>query len=116
MVTTQNLLDRSERGPAMVAAPEEILLESTIAGMSVVDVSPERVRYLRASRDVLGSSEHCAVEQGLLVGAREGIETRRVAHEVARDDRPGRGLRSPPAAHGRRQGEDGQEPGKALHW
>jgi hypothetical protein len=66
VVTTQNLLDRSERGPAMVAAPEEILLESTIAGMSVVDVSPERVRYLRASRDVLGSSEHCAVEQGLL--------------------------------------------------
>ena len=47
VVTTQNLFDHSERGLAMVAAPEEILLESTNAGMSVVDVSLERVRYLR---------------------------------------------------------------------
>lgn len=69
-MTTQNLLDRSERGPAMVAAPEEILLESTSAGMSVVDVSLERVRYLRGTRDVLGSSEQCAVKQGSL--ARNG--------------------------------------------
>ena len=66
VVTTQNLFDHSERGLAMVAAPEEILLESTSAGTSVVDVSLQRVRYLRASRDVLGSSEHCAVKQGLL--------------------------------------------------
>ena len=35
-------------------------------GMSVVDVSLERVRYLRATRDVVGSSEQCAVKQGLL--------------------------------------------------
>jgi predicted amidohydrolase len=66
VVTTQNLFDHSERGLAMVAAPEEILLESTNAGTSMVDVSLERVRYLRASRDVLGSSEQCAVKQGLL--------------------------------------------------
>jgi predicted amidohydrolase len=66
MVTTQNVFDHSERGLAMVAAPEEILLESTSAGMSVVDVSLERVRYLRDTRDVLGSSEQCAVKQGLL--------------------------------------------------
>jgi predicted amidohydrolase len=66
LVTTQNLFDHSERGLAMVAAPEEILLESTSAGMSVVDVSLERVRYLRDTRDVLGSSEQCAVKQGLL--------------------------------------------------
>ena len=66
VVTTQNLFDHSERGLAMVAAPEEILLESTGAGMSVVDVSFERVRYLRGTRDVLGSSEQCAVKQGLL--------------------------------------------------
>jgi predicted amidohydrolase len=66
VVTTQNLFDHSERGLAMVAAPEEILLESTSAGMSVVDVSLERVRYLRGTRDVLGSSEQCAVKQGLL--------------------------------------------------
>jgi predicted amidohydrolase len=66
VVTTQNLFDHSERGLAMVAAPEEILLESTSAGMSVVDVTLDRLRYLRASRDVLGSSEQCAVKQGLL--------------------------------------------------
>jgi predicted amidohydrolase len=66
VVTTQNLFDHSERGLAMVAAPEEILFESTIAGTSIVDVSLERVRYLRATRDVVGSSEHCAVKQGLL--------------------------------------------------
>jgi predicted amidohydrolase len=66
VVTTQNLFDHSERGLAMVAAPEEILLESTSAGMSVVDVALDRLRYLRGTRDVLGSSEQCAVKQGLL--------------------------------------------------
>ncbi len=66
VVTTQNLFDHSERGLAMVASPEEILFESTIAGTTVVDVSLERVRYLRATRDEVGSSEICAVKQGLL--------------------------------------------------
>jgi predicted amidohydrolase len=66
VVTTQNVFDHSERGLAMVAAPEEILLESTSAGMSVVDVALDRLRYLRGTRDVLGSSEQCAVKQGLL--------------------------------------------------
>jgi predicted amidohydrolase len=66
VVTTQNLFDHSERGLAMVAAPEEILFESTIAGTTIVDVSLERVRYLRSTRDVVGSSDQCAVKQGLL--------------------------------------------------
>ncbi|HYP36643.1 MAG TPA: carbon-nitrogen hydrolase family protein, partial [Stellaceae bacterium] len=66
VVTTQNLFDHSERGLAMVASPEEILFESTIAGTTVVDVSLERVRYLRATRDEVGSSQICAVKQGLL--------------------------------------------------
>jgi predicted amidohydrolase len=66
VVTTQNLFTHEERGLAMVAGPEEILFESTIAASTVVDVSLERVRYLRASRDVIGSSDHCAVKQGLL--------------------------------------------------
>ena len=66
VVTTQNLFDHSERGLAMVAGPEEILFESTIAGTSAVDVSLERVRYLRATRDEVGSSAQCAVKQGLL--------------------------------------------------
>src|SRR5207244_770436 len=66
VVTTQNLFDHSERGLAMVASPEEILFESTIAGTTVVDVSLERVRYLRATRDEVGSSQHCAGKQGVL--------------------------------------------------
>src|SRR6201987_5523669 len=66
VVTTQNLLSHSERGLAMVAAPEEILFESTAAGMSIVDVSLDRVRYLRSTRDVVGLSEQCAAKQGVL--------------------------------------------------
>jgi predicted amidohydrolase len=66
VVTTQNLFTHDERGLAMVAGPEEILFESAIAGSTVVDVGLERVRYLRTTRDVVGSSDHCAVKQGLL--------------------------------------------------
>src|SRR5215468_4136 len=66
VVTTQNLFDHSERGLAMVASPEEILFESTIAGTAVVDVNLERLRYLRATRDQVGSSETCAAKQGVL--------------------------------------------------
>jgi hypothetical protein len=50
----------------MVASPEEILFESTIAGTAVVEVSLERVRHLRATRDEVGSSETCATKQGVL--------------------------------------------------
>jgi predicted amidohydrolase len=66
VVTTQNLFTYEDRGLAMVAAPEQILFESTIAGFTVVDVGLERLRYLRATRDQIGSSEQCAVKQGLL--------------------------------------------------
>jgi predicted amidohydrolase len=66
VVTTQNLFDHAERGLAMVAAPEEIMFESTAAGVSVVEVSLERVRQLRASRDEVGSSAVCGAKQGVL--------------------------------------------------
>lgn len=66
VVTTQNLFTPEERGLVMVAGPEEILLEGTAAGMFVVDVSLERIRYLRATRDELGAWERCATKQGLL--------------------------------------------------
>jgi predicted amidohydrolase len=66
VVTTQNLFSHEERGLAMVAAPEQILFESTIAGFTTVDVGLERLRYLRATRDGVGASEQCAVKQGLL--------------------------------------------------
>jgi predicted amidohydrolase len=66
VVTTQNLFNHQERGLAMVAGPEEILFESTIAGATVVEVGLERLRFLRATRDAIGSSDTCAVKQGLL--------------------------------------------------
>jgi predicted amidohydrolase len=66
VVTTQNLFNHSERGLAMVAAPEEIMFESTAAGTSIVDVDLERVRYLRSTRDEVGSSAQCAAKQGVL--------------------------------------------------
>jgi predicted amidohydrolase len=66
VVTTQNLFDHSQRGLAMVASPEEILFESTAAGMSLVDVSLDRVRYLRSTRDEVGSSQSCGAKQGVL--------------------------------------------------
>jgi predicted amidohydrolase len=66
VVTTQNLFNHAERGLAMVAAPEEIMFESTAAGVSVVDVGLERVRQLRASRDEVGSSAVYGAKQGVL--------------------------------------------------
>jgi len=66
VVTTQNLFTHAERGLAMVAAPEEILFESTAAGLTVVDVSLDRVRYLRSTRDEVGASARCAAKQGVL--------------------------------------------------
>lgn len=66
VVTTQNLFAPTDRGLAMVAGPEEILFESTAPGISFVDVGLERIRFLRGTRDELGSSAECAVKQGLL--------------------------------------------------
>lgn len=66
VVTTQNLFHHGERGLAMVAAPEEILFESTAAGRTVVDVSLDRARAMRASRDEVGSSSDFAAKQGVL--------------------------------------------------
>ncbi len=66
VVTTQNMFDHADRGLAMVASPEEILFESTAAGMSIVEVSLDRVRHLRGTRDGLGSSVACGAKQGVL--------------------------------------------------
>src|ERR1700730_14933734 len=60
VVTTQNLFAHTERGLAMVAAPEEIVFESTAAGLYLVDASLERVRFLRSTRDEIGSSDRGA--------------------------------------------------------
>jgi predicted amidohydrolase len=66
VVTTQNLFEHGERGLAMVAGPEEILFESTAAGLSLVDVSLDRARELRNLRDQVSSSGHCAAKSGVL--------------------------------------------------
>ena len=66
VVTTQNLFHHGERGLAMVATPEEILFESTAAGLTIVDVSLDRVRQMRASRDEVGSSSEFGAKQGVL--------------------------------------------------
>ena len=65
VVSTQNLISRQNRGLAIVAAPESILYESTIAGMGVVEVSLDRVRELRNGHDGV-SSEGCGAKQGVL--------------------------------------------------
>jgi predicted amidohydrolase len=66
VVTTQNLFDPAQRGLAIVASPEEILFESTAPGMSLIDVSLDRVRALRTSRDEVGSSATAGAKQGVL--------------------------------------------------
>ncbi len=66
VVTTQNLFKHGERGLAMVAAPEEIVFESTAPGLSVVDVDLERLRAMRAGRDQVGASQNFAAKQGVL--------------------------------------------------
>jgi len=66
VATTQNLFDPGQRGLAMLAAPEEIVFETTTAGLFVVSVSLQRARELRALRDGVGSSMKCAAKAGVL--------------------------------------------------
>ena len=66
VVTTQNLFNSAERGLAMMAAPEEIMFESTASGMAFVDVSLDRVRQMRAGRDSVNASNDFAAKQGVL--------------------------------------------------
>jgi predicted amidohydrolase len=66
VVTTQNLFDKSQRGLAMVATPEEVVFESTREGMFLVDVDLDRVRDLRAQKDEVGSSMENGAKAGVL--------------------------------------------------
>jgi predicted amidohydrolase len=66
VVTTQNLFDPGERGLAMVAQPERVLFESTVAGMFVVDVDLERCRDLRRQTDELDSFYRNGAKAGIL--------------------------------------------------
>ena len=66
VVTTQNLFDKSQRGLAMVATPEEVVFESTREGMFLVDVDLDRVRDLRTQKDAVGSSMENGAKAGVL--------------------------------------------------
>jgi predicted amidohydrolase len=66
VVSTQNLVRPDSRGLAMIAAPEEILYESTAPGMAVVEVALDGVRALRAGRDRHGSADSCGAKEGVL--------------------------------------------------
>lgn len=66
VVTTQNLFTPEERGLAMVATPEEVIFESTRAGMYLVDVDLERIRQLREENDQPDSATKNAAKAGLL--------------------------------------------------
>ncbi|MBT3351795.1 MAG: carbon-nitrogen hydrolase family protein [Nitrospinaceae bacterium] len=66
VVTTQNLFDKSQRGLAMVATPEEVIFESTKEGMFLVDVDLDRIRDLRAQQDSPNSSEQNGAKAGIL--------------------------------------------------
>jgi predicted amidohydrolase len=65
VVTTQNIFG-DEKGLAMVALPEEIVLEATRAGTFLVDLDLERVRALRSGRDAAGSSREFGAKSGVL--------------------------------------------------
>ena len=66
VVTTQNLFSPKERGLAMVATPEEVVFESTKAGMFLVDIDLARIRELREGSDEVDSSSKNAAKAGVL--------------------------------------------------
>jgi predicted amidohydrolase len=66
VITTQNLFSHDERGLAMVATPEEILFESTAAGLFTVDVDLTRLREMRTTTDDVASAKGYGAKQGVL--------------------------------------------------
>lgn len=66
VVSTQNLLHDTERGLALVAAPEQVLFESEASGLFFVDVDMTRIRDMRASLDSVGASQSFGAKQGVL--------------------------------------------------
>jgi predicted amidohydrolase len=65
VVTTQNIFG-TEKGLAMVALPEEVVLETSRVGVFLVDLDLERVRELRSGRDATGSSLEFGAKSGVL--------------------------------------------------
>ena len=66
VISTQNLMNKEQRGLALVATPEEIIFESTQAGMFLVDIDLGRIRKLREQKDEPSSSRNNAAKAGVL--------------------------------------------------
>ncbi|MDP6484626.1 MAG: carbon-nitrogen hydrolase family protein [Nitrospinota bacterium] len=66
VVTTRNPFGSEEKGLAMVATPEEVVFETTKAGLFIVEVGLERVRDLRSQRDEVDSASRNAAKAGAL--------------------------------------------------
>ena len=66
VVTTQNLFSPTQKGLAMVATPEEVIFETTKAGLFLVEIDLRRVRELRSSINELSSVYHNAAKAGVL--------------------------------------------------
>ena len=66
VATTQNLFGPTQQGLAMVAAPEEVLFETTRAGMFLLDIDLERIRELRAQDDRVNSQLQNGAKAGVL--------------------------------------------------
>ena len=66
VVTTRNPFGSEEKGLAMVATPEEVVFETTKAGLFIVEVGLERVRDLRSQRDEVDSASRNAAKAGVL--------------------------------------------------
>lgn len=82
VVTTQNVYG-AERGLAMVATPEAVVLEAETPGRYIVDVDLERPRELRAGVDHPGSGTSAAVKAGLLTQWRRPDLYERLANRPA---------------------------------
>ncbi|HWM81826.1 MAG TPA: carbon-nitrogen hydrolase family protein [Pseudolabrys sp.] len=86
VVTTQNLFSHAERGLAMVATPEEILFESTAAGLFTVDVDLTRLREMRTTTDDVASAKGYGAKQGVLGPQWQRPELRDVIYPRQRHD------------------------------
>jgi predicted amidohydrolase len=59
--TCQNLFDPADRGLAMICSPENVMIESTQAGVFVADCDLDRLRLLRETEDTwdFPGIKHC---------------------------------------------------------
>jgi hypothetical protein len=70
----------------MVATPEEILFESTGAGLFVVDVSLDRPREMRTTSDSVTSALNYGAKQGVLGPQWQRPELREVMYPRPRSE------------------------------